>query len=197
MHGANEGRGGGSGIPRPGTESDLAIVGARGDGGGVHVLVEVTDATPICNALHLAGKARGLGLLAKEPISKGAPVIEYVGELLTRSQAESREHWYKEQGRSMSYALFTELHGNVIDATLYGNAARFMNASCEPNLRQAKLVHERQNLPRVIFHAARDIEAGEELTWKYHTSSGTGAAFGYSTRHPCYCGAAQCSGFLA
>ena len=64
---------------------------------------------------------------------------------------------YAEQQLSCSYHLFTEQHGYVIDATLYGNAARFMNASCEPNLKPSKMAHE-DSLPRVLFTATRDIQ---------------------------------------
>ena len=57
-----------------------------------------------------------------------------------------------------SYPLFTDLHGYVIDATLYGNAARFMNASCEPNLRQVKMSHDQPGVPRGSHTGARTVE---------------------------------------
>ena len=118
-----------------------------------------------------------------------------------------------------SYSLFTEMHGYVIDATLYGNAARFMNASCSPNLKPVKMVHSTSaNLPRVLFYATRHIAAGEELTWRYHAQQQGGGArppagsapgrspavrrsgaadtgVGYQA-HRCFCGAPNCHGFL-
>lgn len=57
----------------------------------------------------------------------------------------------------------------VIDPTLYGNAARFMNASCEPSVRPTPLLLRAKlssnapglaNAPRVLFVATRDIAAG-------------------------------------
>ena len=63
------------------------------------------------------------------------------------------------------------MHGYVIDATLYGNAARFMNGSCEPNLKQAPMRHDEPSVPRVLFRARRAIAAGEELTWRYGAES--------------------------
>jgi SET domain-containing protein len=138
--------------------------------------VVVTDDTPICNALRSLGREAGLGLITTRPIRAGDAVVEYVGEVLTRDQAEARERWYAFEGYEASYPLFTEMHGFVIDATLYGNVARFMNASCEPNLRQKPMAHEQPGLPRVIFRAVRDIMAGEELTWRYGAATATPAS---------------------
>ena len=63
----------------------------------------------------------------------------------------------------------------MIDATLFGNAARFMNGSCEPNLKQAPMRHDEPGLPRVLFRARRHIAAGEELTWQYGAESAAAA----------------------
>ena len=172
--GPKEGRAGG--IPQPGREGSLRVVGEAGDSGGVRVPVAVTDDTPICNRLRDAGLPPGLGLVASDPISAGTHVIEYVGEVLTRDQAEEREAVYAARGLHCSYPLFTELHGFVIDATLYGNAARFINGSCDPNLKQAPMRHHEMSVPRVIFTARRDIAAGEELTWQYGAESAATAA---------------------
>ena len=169
--GPKEGRAGG--IPQPGSEASLVVVGEPGDGGGLLVDVIVTDDTPICRALRAAGLPAGVGLVAREPLRTGEAVVEYVGEVLTREQAEAREAWYQQQGYQCSYPLFTEQHGYVIDATLYGNAARFMNGSCEPNLKPQRMAHAQQEIPRVLFRALRDIAAGEELTWRYHAAAGS------------------------
>ena len=190
--GANEGRA--SGIPQPGSEAALAVVGNAHDEGGVRARVVVSDATPICATLREAGLPGGLGLLTLDPIEAGTPVIEYVGEVLTRAQAELRESAYARQGHRHSYPLFTERF--VIDATLYGNAARFMNGSCDPNLRPTRLPHP--NMPRVLFRATRPIAVGEELTWTYGAAryerdiQRRGGA-----SHKCFCGAARCRGVLA
>ena len=161
------------GIPQPGSEASLVVVGEPGDGGGLLVDVIVTDDTPICRALRAAGLPAGVGLVAREPLRTGEAVVEYVGEVLTREQAEAREAWYQQQGYQCSYPLFTEQHGYVIDATLYGNAARFLNGSCEPNLKPQRMAHAQQEIPRVLFRAVRDIAAGEELTWRYHAAAGS------------------------
>ena len=139
-------------------------------------------------------------------------------ELLGTTRPHATYHRYSSQGLGCSYPLFTEDHGFVIDATLYGNAARFMNASCTPNLKPAKMIHDQgASMPRVLFRAVRDIRAGEELTWRYHAAGDTTRA-----RHDqasnnesqrarprrqseadavvghvrCFCGSAKCGGWL-
>ena len=143
-------------------------------------------------------------------------MVEYVGEILTREQASEREGWYAEQLMPCSYSLFAEVF--VIDPTLYGNAARFINASCDPTVRPTEFKAARwapglANAPRVLFVATRDIAAGEELTWGYKagaaqkTEKAVRSVYGgrrsqrereaeptpaATDRVPCVCGAACC-----
>ena len=193
--GPKEGRAGG--IPQPGSETALAVAGCAGDGGGLLARVRVTDATPTCQQLHAAGLPAGLGLVSEQHIRAGDAVIEYVGEVLTREQHEAREAWYVRQGFACSYALFSDQHGYVIDATLYGNAARFMNASCEPNLKQGKMSHALAgSLPRILFKATRDIAPGEELTWRYLGLASAASRDAQAKAARCFCGSRKCRGFL-
>ena len=66
------------------------------------------------------------------------------------------------------------LKADVIDPTLYGNAGRFINGSCSPNLcckrisEETNRAHTLCKYPRPMFYAIRAIEAGEELTWQYN-----------------------------
>ena len=56
-----------------------------------------------------------------------------------------------------------------IDARRYGNIARFINHSCDPNLIPVKMFIDHQDLkfPRIAFFAVRDIDANEELAFDY------------------------------
>ena len=96
-----------------------------------------------------------------------------MGEVLTREQAAAREAHYSARGLPCSYSLYDAQF--VIDATLFGNAARFANASCAPNLKPVKFspraVVGCANMPRVMLTATRDIAAGEELAWSYNASA--------------------------
>ena len=93
----------------------------------------------------------GLGLFAGEAIPKGACVIEYIGEEITKEQDE----------KSRSKYLF-EIHARkTIDGAPRWNTARYINhscrANCEPNIHKG----------RVFIHAKRNIKPGEELNYDY------------------------------
>ena len=177
VHGAKEGKIGG--IPRPNTEIGMQIVGEPGDGGGVREkgLVLTAD-TPISRNISKAAGIKAWGLLTTREIARGQPVIEYVGEVLTSEQAAIREYeCYQKRGFQNSYALHTGNHANhVIDTTLFGNCARFINHSCDPNLKMKmwqpsdKSKQVLTNLPRVMFFATRKVRPGEELTFDYGAS---------------------------
>ena len=55
------------------------------------------------------------------------------------------------------------------DSSQYGNAGRFVNHSCDPNLVAVRVIfgHNDFRFPNVVFVAKREIEAGEELTLDY------------------------------
>ena len=56
-------------------------------------------------------------------------VIEYVGSVVRQSVADLREKQYEQSGIGSSY-LFRVDHETIIDATMVGNLARFINHSC-------------------------------------------------------------------
>lgn len=80
--------------------------------------------------------------------------------------------------------------GFSIDAQWYGNVARFLNHSCDPNLIKQIVFVETHDVrvPRVAFFALFDIPAREELTYDYGYM--TGSVQGKSL--PCLCGASDC-----
>lgn len=74
------------------------------------------------------------GLFAAEPILEGEMVIEYIGEIIRSRIADVRERHYEQMGIGSSY-LFRVDGEQVIDATVKGNHARFINHSCEVQTR--------------------------------------------------------------
>lgn len=56
-------------------------------------------------------------------------VIEYVGQMIRPSVADLREKKYNAQGIGSSYLFRVDLE-TIIDATRFGNLARFINHSC-------------------------------------------------------------------
>lgn len=70
------------------------------------------------------------GLFALEPIARDEMVIEYVGEVVRQAIADDREKRYERLGIGSSY-LFRVDSDTIIDATKYGNLARFINHCCD------------------------------------------------------------------
>ncbi len=124
-------------------------------------------------------------MFASRAIARGEWIVEYTGERLTDAECEARSvDWVPDEPY---HTLFFEVSANlVIDGGVGGNESRFINHSCEPNCVVA-IEHE-----RVHLHAARDIAAGEELTFDY--------AYDWEAHYPpqmveshrCACGARRC-----
>lgn len=56
-------------------------------------------------------------------------VIEYAGELIRSTLTDKRERYYDSRG--IGCYMFKIDDNLVVDATMRGNAARFINHSCE------------------------------------------------------------------
>lgn len=73
------------------------------------------------------------GLFAMEPIAADEMVIEYVGQMIRPSVADSREARYEAIGIGSSYLFRIDVE-TIIDATKCGNLARFINHSCNVSI---------------------------------------------------------------
>lgn len=104
------------------------------------------------------------GLFACQSFNPKDIVIEYVGEKIRVPVADKREKYYEKLGVGDCY-LFSLDDNHIIDATFYGNKARYINHSCDPNLKSEKVVVNKET--HIIFMANRYIESGEELTFDY------------------------------
>lgn len=93
----------------------------------------------------------GLGLFAMEDIKKGACIIEYIGNILTKKQEEDSNSLY----------LFDAGGGVTIDGAPRWNTARYINHSCRPNAEIDIYKH------RVFVMAKKNIKAGEEIGYDY------------------------------
>jgi hypothetical protein len=138
---------------------------------------------------------QGLGVFAARPIARGERVVEYLGELITMSEADVREAKY--QRKRLADYMFTldrRRDGNhiVIDATHKGNVARLINHSCGPNC-ESRFETDGAGKKHIFIHALRDIPTGEELCYDYCFDKETDPA----KRLPCRCGAAKCTGWMA
>ncbi len=134
-------------------------------------------------------RIQGTGAFAITDIPKGTRLIEYVGEHITNAEADRR---YPDDDRSRRHHtfLFTLNQRTVIDAAHGGNAARFINHSCDPN---CDAVIERGH---IWIYAIKPIPKGAELAYDYqfeHVPEYTEEDLAF---YACRCGSANCRGTI-
>ncbi|XP_028408266.1 uncharacterized protein LOC114530870 isoform X2 [Dendronephthya gigantea] len=129
---------------------------------------------------------KGWAVRTQALIPKGTFVCEYVGEILTDSEADRR--------KDDCYLFDLDVKGQSIlfclDAKFYGNITRFINHSCDPNILPVRVFtdHQIKSCPRIAFFAARDIKPYEEVCSNY------GERFWTVKKHEfhCVCNTTKC-----
>jgi SET domain-containing protein len=107
----------------------------------------------------------GWGVYAAQPIAEDTRIAEYKGELISQAEAWRREQRYLRRRRIWLF----NINGRwARDAAVGGNVARYINHSCRPNC-YTDIVGR-----TIWILAARDIAAGEELTYDYNTGGYAG-----------------------
>jgi hypothetical protein len=105
-------------------------------------------------------RIQGVGLFAGRTFSIHDMVIEYLGEVVGQKVADTREVVNDREG--IGTYFFAIEHDRILDATRKGNAARFINHSCEPNC-YARIIAPLDGVKRVVIFASRRIDINEEL----------------------------------
>ncbi|CAF3790913.1 unnamed protein product [Rotaria sp. Silwood1] len=127
-------------------------------------------------------RIQGLGLFAARNLEKHSMIIEYIGELIRNEVANKREKLYEQQNRGIY--MFRLDDDYVIDATVSGCLARYINHSCEPNAITEVVQIEKDN--KIIIITNRRILKGEEIMYDYKFN------FEEDSKIPCLCGAVNC-----
>ncbi|KAL8254481.1 hypothetical protein R6Q59_032702 [Mikania micrantha] len=128
----------------------------------------------------MTSSGKGWGLRALEDLPKGAFVCEFVGEVLTCNEFYNRVSQSSKKDEQ-AYPVFLDSEWGeesefkedealCLDATYYGNVARFVNHRCfDANL--VEIPVEVENSDRHYYHLAffttRKVKALEELTRDY------------------------------
>ncbi|KAI6181020.1 hypothetical protein M3Y98_00784000 [Aphelenchoides besseyi] len=169
---------------------------------GLQFKVEVgknTNESALSSQPFLSTNGKGIGLRALESIERGRFLIEYSGEIISAIEAKKRSMEYKSTDQQHHY-IFTlnehtgdECHQTFIDATKFGNLARFCNHSCDPNL-QPMILRYGRSIPVMALFACRDIQVGDELAYDYGKL--TANRSNLQDGKPCRCDASNCRGFL-
>lgn len=96
----------------------------------------------------------GLGLFAGEDIKKGEIIIEYIGDILTKEEADKV---------NTNQYLFEVSRNRTIDGRSRGNIARYANHACGGSENAESDVKK----GRVFVKAIKNIKEGEEITYDY------------------------------
>ncbi len=130
----------------------------------------------------------GRGVFAKKDIPKGTRIIEYVGERITKAEAEirgeKRVSLHKENTTLGAVYIFELNKRHDIDGNVPYNKARYINHSCDPNA-----------MPEIIrgkiwIIAVKDIRKGEEIFYNY------GYGIDSYEDHKCHCNTHRCVGYI-
>ena len=131
---------------------------------------------------------QGLGGFATRHIPAGERLIEYAGERISPAESEARyPDVTGERHHTYLFAIDDEV---VVDASVNGNEARFLNHSCAPNC-DAVI-----DQGRIWIETLHDIEPGEELVYDYAYILNERHTPAAKRRFPCHCGAITCRGTI-
>ena len=121
------------------------------------------------------------GLYASKNINPGVKIIDYIGKLISKKEAQRNEKFDNKK----DIYLFDINQRYDLDGDFKWNTARLMNHSCNPNCEV-----EGAGL-KLWITSLREIKKGEELTYDY--------GFGYDSDYkqfPCKCKSKNCCGFI-
>ena len=137
----------------------------------------------------------GNGVFATRNLPAGKTLIEYRGQLCTHEEADEIYGGTAESGHTFLFTLNDEY---IVDANRRGNAARWINHSCDPNC-EAVIIEEGRNgrrRERIYIETARAIRKGEELTYDYGIRLDCRHTERMRRLWACRCGKPQCTGTM-
>ena len=131
----------------------------------------------------------GRGVFATAKINRGTTILEYKGRRSSWEEALKRAD---SDPNDPSHTFLFELHDRtVIDAGAGGNAARWVNHSCDPNCEAYE-----DDAGLIFIRARRRIRPGEELTYDYCLTIPGKLSKRELARYACRCLAITCRGSL-
>jgi uncharacterized protein len=147
---------------------------------------DATDSPPFTIR---ASPMHGTGAFATHLIPAGTRLVEYAGERISVAEADARfpDRPGEPHQHTFLFAIDDEW---VIDAGVNGNAARWINHSCDPN---CDAIVENG---RIWIETIRDVPPGVELAYDYALTLPERHTPAAKKRYPCHCGAATCRGTM-
>jgi SET domain-containing protein len=125
----------------------------------------------------------GRGVYAAQFIARGTRIIEYTGQRVPDRDAPNDAN----NPHTFNFGLD---NGEVINAEIGGNEARWINHCCDPNCEAIEKNH------RIFIHAMRDIKSGEELSYDYALEIDEPITGKSRKLYECFCGSPDCRGTM-
>ncbi|KAI1322470.1 SET domain-containing protein [Xylariaceae sp. FL0255] len=159
---------------------------------------------------------RGWGVMCPVDMKKGQFVDTYIGEIITASEANRRRNQSHVAQRKDVYLFALDKFSDPesfddrlrgppleVDGEFMSGPTRFINHSCNPNLRIFARVgdHADKHIHDLAFFAIRDIPRGEELTFDYVDGIEDSDMDALDPEKQkdmtrCLCGSKNCRGYL-
>ena len=124
----------------------------------------------------------GRGVFATKRIREKTRVIEYTGRRVTWEKVPDDS----DDPHTFLFGLDDSVL--VIDPTIGGNDARWINHSCDPNCEAIEADG------CVFIYALRDIRPGEELSYDYRLEVDEPVTREKKQESKCFCGTSRCRG---
>ncbi|WP_082758168.1 SET domain-containing protein [Burkholderia sp. MSMB1498] len=86
--------------------------------------------------------------------------------------------------------LRTAFARRLLDGSIEGNSARWLNHACEPNC------HAVESKNRIFIEVIRDIAPGDELSLDYGLEVVGSNSEKVRQEYACHCGSARCRGTM-
>ena len=137
-------------------------------------------------------RIQGRGAFATRRLRPGQRIMEYTGERISQAEGDRR---YEEAGMGRHHTfLFTLDDDLLIDGGRGGNASRFLNHSCQPNV-EAVIYGDGPDA-RIYFQALTNIQPGAELTFDYKYERTDAHTEEDERFYACRCGTPSCRGTI-
>src|SRR3954454_6928597 len=125
----------------------------------------------------------GRGVFATSEIPKDRQIIEYKGKRVPWKDVPDVVD------ETHTFLFGVNDGADVIDPSIDGNEARWINHSCEPN---CEAIEEEGG--RIFIEAIRNIAPGEELFYDYQLELDEKVTEQVRAESRCFCGASRCRG---
>lgn len=130
----------------------------------------------------------GRGVFALQAIPAGQRIFEYRGEVTTWRRAAAR---YRRSGMPGLTFIFGLADGRVIDGSIGGNSARWLNHSCQPNCEAIE-----DGRGRVFIETLRNVLPVDELFIAYGLTIDDAFTPGILADYASRCGTKRCTGSM-